>query len=416
MTFSLGYMAMGRMGVVGVVGSLAAALLNSAGASDGWAVNFSDNSLVIRDLVTPANSTITNLPFTKFSHTCATVANYYNSAGLLAQAAINAPRYDYDPVTLAFKGILHEGSRTNSALFCRDFTNAAWVKTNATATLTATGIDGVANSASTITATAASATVLQTIVATVTAVTSFSIRRRTGSGTVQISQDGATWLTVTLTSSYQRFQIAGAALVNPVIGVLISTSGDAIDIDYSQLEPTADATEMASSPILTTTVAVARAATLITIPSTAFNLNSASSTGYILFDMMSNATAVNYRMFSVDDNTTANRFFLQKTNAGTTFSSMLNTASVSQGASVVSGINATIGPYFKLAGSYTTNNIQAAANAVAGSIISTATAPSGLTRVSIGSHLGGNHLFGHIMAAMYLPTNSTPSQLTAMTS
>ena len=64
------------------------------------------------------------------------------------------------------RGLLIEETRTNVVLHNRDLTNAAWVKTNMTAVKDQTGVDGVANSASKITATAANATVLQTITLT----------------------------------------------------------------------------------------------------------------------------------------------------------------------------------------------------------------------------------------------------------
>ena len=38
---------------------------------------------------------------------------YFNSAGTLTQATANVPRFDYDPATLAFRGLLMEGERTN---------------------------------------------------------------------------------------------------------------------------------------------------------------------------------------------------------------------------------------------------------------------------------------------------------------
>ncbi|WP_454735356.1 phage head spike fiber domain-containing protein [Cupriavidus necator] len=62
---------------------------------------------------------------------------YFNSAGLLVQAAANAPRFDYDPVTLALRGLLIEEARTNLLTYSDQFDNAAWSKSNATVTANA---------------------------------------------------------------------------------------------------------------------------------------------------------------------------------------------------------------------------------------------------------------------------------------
>lgn len=51
-----------------------------------------------------------------------------NSSGLIAEYAVNAPRFDYDPVTLAPKGLLIEEARTNLLTYSSRFDNAAWVK------------------------------------------------------------------------------------------------------------------------------------------------------------------------------------------------------------------------------------------------------------------------------------------------
>jgi hypothetical protein len=45
--------------------------------------------------------------------TRASVASYYDAAGVLQSAAVDAPRQDYDPATLAARGLLLEEARTN---------------------------------------------------------------------------------------------------------------------------------------------------------------------------------------------------------------------------------------------------------------------------------------------------------------
>ena len=49
----------------------------------------------------------------RFTFTRASIGWHFSSAGVLTSAAINAPRFDYDPVTLAPRGLLLEEPRTN---------------------------------------------------------------------------------------------------------------------------------------------------------------------------------------------------------------------------------------------------------------------------------------------------------------
>jgi hypothetical protein len=108
-------------------------------------------------------------------------------------AAYYGPRIDHDPVTLAKRGLLMEEQRVNLCLHSDDLTNAAWVKTSATAAKTAIGPDGVANSASTLTATAAHGHARQDITsASAQRVTSIYAKRRTGTGDVTLSQGDTT--------------------------------------------------------------------------------------------------------------------------------------------------------------------------------------------------------------------------------
>jgi hypothetical protein len=78
-------------------------------------------------------------------------AAYYTAAGLLATAAINAPRFDYDPVSHALNGVLVESASTNLLLQSNDLTTT-WNGSNSGATtITNNAVvspDGATNAAS----------------------------------------------------------------------------------------------------------------------------------------------------------------------------------------------------------------------------------------------------------------------------
>ena len=71
---------------------------------------------------------------TVYTATTATAVNTYTPT--LQTAAINAPRFDYNPTTRESLGLLLEQASTNLALYSSDYTNAAWTKTNFTNTAT----------------------------------------------------------------------------------------------------------------------------------------------------------------------------------------------------------------------------------------------------------------------------------------
>lgn len=61
-------------------------------------------------------------------------------------AAYYGPRFDYDPVTLTPRGLLIEEARTNLVTYSDDLSNAAWTKSNVTATTNVTvSPDGTSN-------------------------------------------------------------------------------------------------------------------------------------------------------------------------------------------------------------------------------------------------------------------------------
>ena len=74
----------------------------------------------------------------RITFTRASTATFTGSNGLIQSSAINSPRFDYDPVTLAAKGLLIEAQRTNLLSYSQDFDNAAWTKSNVTVTADST--------------------------------------------------------------------------------------------------------------------------------------------------------------------------------------------------------------------------------------------------------------------------------------
>jgi hypothetical protein len=185
--------------------------------------------------------------------------------GVFIQAANNIP--------CIAQGFLLEEARTNDALWARDMTNAAWVEAGGGITVVknAVGIDGAANSASTLTAAGVGATCAANVCTSLQSITLASsadtysvwLKRVTGSGTVSVTINnltGTTACTVTSTTAFTQCQVT-ATLANPTIGIVMGTVGDVIVADFNQLEPGGFAT----SPILTTSVAATRAADLFPI-------------------------------------------------------------------------------------------------------------------------------------------------------
>jgi hypothetical protein len=109
-------------------------MLNGAGGlnPDGLSLDLqfaADKTLTARKGPTPV--------FTRGS-----TGTFVGSNGLVQSAAVNAARFDHDPVTLASRGLLIEESRTNICLQSENF-GTTWAFTNATASLdVATAPDG----------------------------------------------------------------------------------------------------------------------------------------------------------------------------------------------------------------------------------------------------------------------------------
>jgi hypothetical protein len=158
--------------------------------------------------------------------------------------------------TAGCPALLVEAAATNLALHSRDLTNAVWSGTTVTTAKNAVGADGVASGATTITATAASGTVLQALShASQSRVFSAYIRRVTGTGAIQLTTNGGTnWTTVTISSLYTQVSCAAQTVASGTVGIRLAVSGDVIDVDFAQGEVGPAAT----SPMATTTGTVTR--------------------------------------------------------------------------------------------------------------------------------------------------------------
>jgi hypothetical protein len=199
-------------------------------------------------------------------------------------------------------GVLVETvATTNSVPWSRDLSH--WTNTNLTSTLTATGIDNVANSASRLTATSANGTSCVTVSLTnapfneITA--SVSLQRVSGTGEVDVSVEpapghsGTVWSPVTkgsgaLSTTWQRYVVT-FIVSNPTFCIRVAASGDVVNADFAQIEPRLWAT----SPILTAGAAATRQPDDISFISSANTTLNASATSAVLYS--SGAAAANFR-------------------------------------------------------------------------------------------------------------------------
>jgi len=127
----------------------------------------------------------------------------------------------------------------------RDFTNTAWTKTNGSITTGAvTLIDGTSVSdKNTFTASAANGTIIHDPYVSASGVHSGGvfIKRKTGTGDIEVTIDGGTtWVDVTSQvagdSGWHLCQTTLPTVTDPEFGVRLATSGDAVYLDWAQLD------------------------------------------------------------------------------------------------------------------------------------------------------------------------------------
>ncbi len=209
----------------------------------------------LKDKVNPRRAGLQLDAGTHARNSVATYEDPDNSAQV-TDATTNIPRFES---VGGHRAILLEPAGTNNLLYARDLTQGDWAETNVTTALDQVGETGAANSASSLLATAANGTVLQTLVLADTDYAySVSIKRITGTGNIEVTDDNeGTWTDIKAnlsTTAWYRHTITRSQ-ANPVCGIRIVTDTEKIAVDYNQLE----AGKVGSSRILTTTGAATRA-------------------------------------------------------------------------------------------------------------------------------------------------------------
>jgi hypothetical protein len=338
--------------------------------------------------------------------TRASSATYVGSDGLIKTAATNESRFDHDPTTGESLGLLVEEQRTNLLLHNRDLTQAAWAASNITPLKDQVGADDVASSASKITATAANGTILQTVTsASAARSTTAYVKRITGTGTVEMTQDnGTTWAAVTVASAWTRVSIASATVANPAVGFRLATSGDAIAVDYVQCESGAFAT----SAIATTTATVTRSADVVSISGGNFSSWYRQTEGTVFADV--SIPAVSLTALSFSDGTANERILMD---TGTNTKRLIVTDGGSAQASVTRPY--TYGTRAKTAVAAIENSFMLCEAGVLGTEDTAGTMPT-VDRLNIGANATGSAILNSRLSRLtYWPQRLSNSTLQTLT-
>jgi hypothetical protein len=356
--------------------------------------------------------------------TRASTATYFDSTGTLQSAAVDAPRFDYNPSTLAAQGLLIEESRTNSLWYSEEFGNiAGWgtVGTAPTITTNSTTSPSGTLTADTITFAAADSRIQNEALLSFTAGLSYTITlyaksvgtslnkirlaffdgAQQNSSDFTVSNTAWTRLTVTFvaanTTATGRMQIRNAT----------DNLANSIYIWGAQLE----AGSFATSYIPTTTTALTRAADVASVNTLSPWYNASAGTIYAeatgpiagIFRLLAEgASAADFRDFSLGFDGLRGNFSNRFVTGN--FDVLGPPNSLTAGATV------------KLAGSYSSTSADLAYGGVLAVIKNSVTQRIPADRIFLGSRLGTSlQLNGHLRRLTYYPRTLSTAELQAIT-
>jgi hypothetical protein len=387
-----------------------------------------------------------------------TGATRVNASGFIETVGNTTPRFDYDPVTLAPRGLLIEEARTNLALYSQQFDDASWIKVSATVTANATASpDGTTNADALFeTATTAEHQVNSTsptfaintaytfsayvksiggrncslfwytnsintvLTATFDLTAGTIVTPATASGSApptsvsaSITPAGNGWYRVTITGTTTATAGAGAVRIHAASGTSNNYAGDVtkgIFIYGAQLE----AGTFATSYIPTVASTVSRSADVATMTGTNFSSWYNAAAGTFIAET-SLATAVRPRsegILGVSNGSSAESTAIYRAGASSSIKGeMLDGGAVQASYTVAMG-----GQPDKSAFAYELNNSNFALNGAAQTTDTACTLPT-VDRLIIGSVWSGGDFpaNGHIRAIAYYNTRLPNTQLQTLT-
>jgi hypothetical protein len=376
------------------------------------------------------------ITFTRSGNT----ATVTNSSGVIAGINADLPRFDYDPVTLACKGLLIEESRTNHITYTSDLSQAAWIKLNLTFDANAAISPSGANDAFKLKkdATTSTSNVRQVGVASATGIYTASTYAKkaewnflymsvTGSSTNGVAFDlttgaatpfgtGATGSAVEVGNGWWRCSVTHTLAAQDATNTnqprptaagatALGNGSDGVYIWGPQLEAGAFAT----SYIPTTTTALTRNADVATITGTNFSdFWQATKGGASVLATPSTVSGVR-PLVQFDDNTADNIIALR----GNTTNPELYIKATTDQATIDAGTIAANTAY-RLAGTWATDNCAASLNSGTAVLDSSATIPT-VTQARLGSD-GTNYLNGHLQSVEYYNERILNSNLQVVSS
>ena len=388
----------------------------------------------------------------RITFTRSSAATRVNASGVIESVTANTPRFDYDPVTLAPRGLLAEEQRTNLLLRSEEFDNAAWSKTRSSVTANTTTAPDGTSTADTLTAQAATGNHAVENAVSFTSGLTYAISVYAKAGTSSFLQIMG-FSTPFGVNAFANFNLASGAVGTvgssatasiQSVGngwyrcVMVATAtGTSTGLAYNMVQSatsarneswTAAGTEtifiwgaqleagaFATSYIPTVASQVTRSADVATITGANFSQWFNAAEGTLVVEATTSGDILSSYSSTILDASVTNIIGTDIDSSGA-YRLRVTAASVNQAlVGVVNPVAANT--TYKLAGAYRVNDFAASANGGAVGTDTSGTVPTGLSYLAIGSSssVGANSWNGHIRSIKYFPTRLSNAQLQALT-